>query len=69
MMDRPENLSENMTKVYNRAIKTLSGLNLSERQLQAVMNVVTDAALNAVDETIRLMVEKPEDTKEVEDGK
>lgn len=53
-------LSVNMQKVHNRAVKTLSGLNLTELQLQAVMNVVTDAALTAVDETIRRMVEQNE---------
>lgn len=53
-------LSVNMQKVHNRAVKTLSGLNLTELQLQAVMNVVTDAALTAVDETIRRMVEQAE---------
>lgn len=60
LADVPANLSPDMQRVYIRAVKTLSGLNLTELQLQAVMNVVTDAALTAVDETIRRMVEQAE---------
>lgn len=60
MTDLPSDLAPAMVKVYERATKTLSGLNLTERQVQAVMNVVVDAALTAVDETIRRMVEQNE---------
>lgn len=66
----PADLSDDMKRVYIRTVKTLSRLNLTELQLQAVMNVVTDAALTAVDETIRRMVEQRTEERitRVEDG-